>query len=107
LAIFELPETIEYEGMDLKLFKLLSDLQQSSDLNAGNFMKTLIAKKVTEKPKIDAFRFVICLYIDLILLDHDLGVEVSDELDGNINNDIKKLLKKNMKIIYSNHVKAQ
>lgn len=106
LAVFELPETNEYEGMDLKLFKLLSEIPTSSDFNAGIFIKILL-KNVNENPKIDAFRFVMCLYIDLILLDHDLGVVVSDELDGNINNDIKRLIKKNVKIIYSNYLKAQ
>lgn len=106
LTYFELPETVEYEGMDLKLFKLLTDIAQSSDLNAGSFLKTLLAH-ISDKSKIDAFRFVICLYVDLILIDHDLGVEISGELDGNINNDIKRLLTKNTKIVYSNYLKNQ
>lgn len=106
LALFELPETIEYEGLDLKLFQLLKDMPQSNDLNAGNFMRILLKEQINDDHKIHAFRFVIQLYIDLILMADELGMEIGNELDGNINNNIKVLIKRYMQVMYVNYLKT-
>lgn len=105
LELFELPETIEYEGLDLKLFQLLRDMPKSNDLNAGNFMRTLLKEQINDEHKVHAFRFVIQLYIDLILMADDMGMEIGNELDGNINNNIKVLIKKHMQVMYANYLK--
>lgn len=111
LSSFELPETSEYEGMDSKLFNLLKNLLNSSELNSttvGNFFEHLLRNhQSTSKLTRDSFRFVVCLYIDLIMLDEEFeetNDNISDE-SGNINDNIKKMLRKAVKPIYRNQLK--
>lgn len=105
LALFELPESVEYEGLDLKLFQLLKDMPQSNNLNAGNFMRTLLKEQINDEHMIHAFRFVIHLYLDLILMAEEMGMAIGNELDGNINNNIKILIREHMQVIYANYLK--
>lgn len=108
LSTFELPETKEFEGMDLKLYNLLKKLPERTDLTAVNFLKTLLGDTITDKPKADSFRFVLCLYIDLILLDQELGITDDESNENvNINTKIKRLLKKDIKIVYVNYLRGQ
>lgn len=93
LSSFELPETKEYEGMDSKLLKLLKNILVSKDfnsINVGNFMKNLLPGNELDIVMRDSYRFVVCLYIDLIVLDDEL-YESSSE---NVNENIKKTLKR-------------
>lgn len=108
LSTFELPETKEFEGMDFKLYNLLSSLPESDDLDAGNFMKTLLGDLIADEPKSDSFRFVFCLYIDLILLDEEIGI-MDDETSEtvNINTKIKRIMKKKVKIIFRNYIRSK
>lgn len=110
LSFFELPETAEYEGMDGKLSKLLENLLSSteftsSEFTAGTFMETLLIKDPVYNLMRDSYRFVICLYIDLIMLDQEIhGTEIEDTEEfaatDNINERIKKMLKRVAKPIY-------
>jgi len=106
LLTFELPETKEFEGMDLKLYNLLINLPETDGLDAGNFIKTLLGDLISDEPKSDSFRFVFCLYIDLILLDDELGI-VDDGTSEtvNINTKIKRIIKKKVRIIYGNYLR--
>ena len=110
LTTFELPETKEYEGMGSKLLKLLNNLQISKEfdsLTVENFITNLLGKSITDKTLQDSFRFVICLYIDLIILDEELYDEESSEdveKIGNINENIKSSLKKVALPIYKNQL---
>lgn len=101
LSLFELPETPEYERMDSKLLKILSDLLTSKDfdsLSVENFMTNLeIADSMRE-----SYRFVICLYIDLILMDDDLNDPTAEM--NNINENIKITLRKIAQPIYQNYL---
>lgn len=102
LSSFELPETKEYEGMDAKLLNLISEIKNSETdlLNAGNFMTILLQKNPVDDVMRDSFRFVICLYIDLILMDDEF--ELSSDDAENINENIKIMLKKVAQPIYKN-----
>lgn len=106
LSTFELPETKEFEGMDFKLFNLLKSLSHSDDLNVGDFIKILLGDLIKDQPRVDSFRFVFCLYIDLILLDEELGI-VDDEsvVSANINTEIKRIIRKKVKIMYGNYLR--
>jgi Sushi repeat (SCR repeat) len=111
LLSFELPETKEYEGMDLKLSELLKNALKSNDneaMNVDSFTNLLSDDKVVNLMR-DSYRFVICLYIDLIILDDEIHDETTGEdlekTNGNINENIKKMLKKLVLPIYKNQLK--
>jgi hypothetical protein len=54
----------------------------------------------------DSYRFVICLYIDLILIDEEFrGSMEDDDMSANINDNIKITLKKIAVPIYKNYLK--
>lgn len=108
LTLFELPETPEFEGLDGKLSKLLENLlivNEFSSINAGTFMETLLQGDHVDNLLRDSYRFVICLYIDLILLHNEMDGTESDYSDeftpfDNINERIKKMLKRAAQPIY-------
>lgn len=108
LSSFELPETPEYEGMDSKLSKLLSHVLASAEFNAlsvENFMETLLQNLPANIAMGDSYRFVICLYIDLILLDDELYENGEDAtMSANINDINKHLLRKIALPIYKNQL---
>lgn len=106
LALFELPETAEFEGMDMKLLNFLTDFADDDDdnsLTAEGFMRNLLKDLITVKSKVDSYRFVICLYIDLILLDDELKMFKNAD-DGNINEKIKRLIKEKVLVIYKQYL---
>jgi hypothetical protein len=100
LMHFELPETSEFEGMDMKLFERLQQMNSNDDLNAENFIEKALESLINDKKILDAYRFVICLYVDLILLDEQLNIEAQHYLGANINENIKILLRKKIQKIY-------
>lgn len=107
LSSFELPETSEFEGMDAKLSKLLKNLLDTAQLNSinvGNFMPILLINSQSNSTSLmrDSYRFVICLYIDLILIDEN---SVNSETD-NINENIKSMIKRIVLPIYEHHLKT-
>lgn len=109
LSLFELPETPEFEGMDSKLLRLLKQILMSSDISSlkvENFMTNLLPDTNVKDYIKDAYRFVICLYIDLIIMDGALLIASpeSDEVVGNINNEIKISLKQVALPIYKNYL---
>jgi hypothetical protein len=110
LTTFEFPDSKEYGEMDTKLLKLLKTLQSSKDLDltVDNFMPKLLPTSDSDESIRDYFRLVICLYIDLIIMDEELYDETSSEgLDtpsDNINDNIKKALKKVSLPIYHNQI---
>jgi hypothetical protein len=104
LAMFELPETKEFEGMDLKLLNSLSNVTENSQINAETFMTSLLSDSITLQSKVDSYRFVICLYIDLILLDEQLKIVKDDDSEENINETIKRLIKEKVKFVYKNYL---
>ena len=108
---FDLPETQEYKGMDSKLLKLLKKAVESDDsinITVETFMKFLLYASGDEEqmdPLMeDAYRFVICLYIDLILMDVELGVD-AQEFQDNINERLKSSLKQLVASTYQNFLK--
>lgn len=106
LSSFELPETPEYEGMDRKLSDLLKSILESSDMNsinAGNFLKTLLRNSTVEATMRDSYRFVISLYIDLIMMDEEM--HMSNSADDNINENIKRMLHKIATPIYRDNLR--
>lgn len=103
LSAFELPETKEFEGMDAKLSKLLENLLNSEKLsfiNAETFLTILLSNQGNDLFR-DSYRFVICLYIDLIIIDGDL-ISNDNIITDNINEHIKGMLKKITLQIYIN-----
>lgn len=110
LTSFELPETAEYEGMDAKLSNLLINLLDSNELkslNTENFLRTLLRNLHVNSLMRDSYRFVICLYIDLILIDNEIygPTNDDDEAIDNINENIKRMLKRIAIPIYEHHLK--
>lgn len=109
LSLFELPETPEFEGMDSKLLRLLKQILTSSVINSlkvENFMTNFLPDTNVKDYIKDAYRFVICLYIDLITMDDVLlnASPESDEVVANINEDIKIALKQVALPIYKNYL---
>lgn len=112
LLSFELPETKEYEGMDSKLSELLKNALKSNDIEAMNvesFVRNILGDDKVDNMR-DSYRFVICMYIDLIILDEELYDELSGEdlekTNDNINENIKKMLKRLALPIYKNQLKV-
>lgn len=108
---YDLPETQEYKGMDSKLLKLLKKAVESDDsinITVETFMKFLLYASGDDEqmdPLMeDAYRFVICLYIDLILMDVELGVD-AQEFQDNINERLKSSLKQLVAPTYQNYLK--
>lgn len=108
---FDLPETQEYKGMDSKLLKLLNKALESDDsknITVETFMKFMLYASGDDEqmdPLMeDAYRFVICLYIDLILMDVELSVD-AQEFQDNINERLKSSLKQLVAPAYQNYLK--
>lgn len=104
LSTFELPESKEYEGMDSKLSTYLKGLLESKEFNSttvGNFIELLLRNEEFGDLLEDSVRFVVCLYIDLIMLD-DENEQVDKEQSDNINENIKKMLQTAALTIYRN-----
>lgn len=109
LSSFELPETPEYEGMDSKLLKLLKDVLEFEDfnsLNVENFLTVVLRNNLVNNLMRDSYRFVICLYIDLILIEEEFKQASDDDdiISDNINENIKKIMKKIALPIYKNQL---
>lgn len=103
LSSFELPETPEFEGMDAKLLHLLMQLSDSSRLNltnAENFLENLLDTTQDKTLTRDVYRFVSCLYLDLILIEDTYDKVNTD----NINDNIKSILKKITMPIYKHYL---
>ena len=108
LSLFELPETQEFEGMDAKLSRTLKNLLSSAKLEfitAGNFMTILLGNSQTNSLLSNSYRFVVCLYIDLIIADENSVSDGSGPID-NINENIKSLLKTVVLLIYKHQLKT-
>lgn len=110
ISSFELPETPEFEGMDGKVSKLLTDLIEAENfptLDVENFMKRMLRSSHVSDSTRDSYRFVICLYIDLIIIHMEID-EVAPEEDekptDNINQKIMKMLKKIALQAYKNQI---
>jgi Sushi repeat (SCR repeat) len=106
IASFELPDSSDYDGMDTKLYELLKKIQNQNELNPQNFLRSLLRNNIMQdKTRLESYRFIISLYIDLMIFDRELNITLSDEMDDNINDNIKRLLKKAIEVVYANHVK--
>lgn len=110
-STFDLPETPEFKGMDSKLLKLLKIAVESDDLKnitVETFMKFLLYASGDDEqmdPLMeDSYRFVICLYMDLILMDVEFSVDAK-EFQDNINERLKFSLKQLVAPAYENYLK--
>lgn len=110
LSTFDLPETPEYKGMDSKLLILLKTAVNSDDLKnvtVESFMKFLLYasgdKEQMDPLMEDSYRFVICLYVDLIMMDLRLSVD-AQEFQENINERLKASLKQLVAPAYQNYL---
>lgn len=105
LSLFELPESEEYEGMDRKLLALIEGLKQEEkeSINVGNFLQILIKNEEKNIQMRDSFRFVICLYVDLVIVDEEFEM-INDENNSieTIHDKIKKALKQLINFVYEN-----
>lgn len=105
LSTFEMPESPEYEGMDQKLLNLIESLDgdQMKLINIENFLEKVIKNHIESAEIRDAYRFLICLYIDLILMDKEIGAgNFDDSSVETINDKIKKSLESVIKVAYQN-----
>ena len=110
-SAFDLPETEEFKGMDSKLLKLLKIAEESNDLKnltVETFMKFILYASGDDEqmdPLMeDSYRFVICLYMDLIVMDVELSVD-AQEFQDNINERLKSSLKQLVAPAYQNYLK--
>lgn len=104
LSSFEFPDSSDYEGMDRKLLDLIEKLSEDDKktINVGNFLQVL---KIDEKniPMRDSYRFVICLYVDLVIVDEEFGTDEDSSSDSeSINDKIKYALKSLIHYVFVN-----
>lgn len=105
---FEAPDSEEFQNMDLKLLELLQRLIRNNNndnkIDLNNLFSTILysddynSENVDDRNEIveNSYRFVICLYIDIISMDRDLNKPQT--LDSNNYDTINNI---NEKIKYS------
>ena len=109
MSTYELPE--EFIGLDGKVLKLLTDVLDDdnfSSINVESFMSRLLHDNNVSDLTRDSYRFVICLYIDLIIIHIEIDENPEDDEEkpsDNINQRIMKITKKVVLQIFRNHQK--
>lgn len=107
LSLFELPETNEFKHMDRRLLSLVRqadwilNTDSSIKLNVENIFPFILYQKVNiddlnsrmSGTTENAFRFILGLYIDTILLDKHLNSTNLNEMPQNDDNNITQQLK--------------
>lgn len=117
LSSFETPETEEYQSMDSKIVYLLKNTVNSPGLSAitvESMFKFILYGNgvVAEKFSIlmeDSFRYVICLYIDIIVGDEEFNLNTQFSIEDlnsmeNMNEKLKLLLRKVIHTVYLNYL---
>lgn len=105
LMTFEMPESAEYEGMDLKLLNMIENMKsdEMKSIDIKNFLQSIIKSHHDIVSTRDAYRFIICLYIDLIIMDKEIGVGLMEDTSmETINDKIKKVLESVIEVAYHN-----
>lgn len=106
LTSFELPETTEYQHMDTKLLRHLTEARKAlestairSTLNVDNLLQLILyGDRYSDPPSKlsktmeNSIRIVLCLYIDIILLDKNFKPDVMMLDSGDITHKLKNSL---------------
>lgn len=117
VASFEMPESAEYRHMDVKLWNRLINASQSlqnnvtlrDDINIENLLPFILFTTFDEIPeetpaetvKVNAFRFVVHLYVDTILLSEGKE-DIGPVNENDITRKIQKLLKEIVSLAHKN-----
>ncbi|XP_055523737.1 sushi, von Willebrand factor type A, EGF and pentraxin domain-containing protein 1-like [Wyeomyia smithii] len=121
LTTFELPvSSSEYQNMDHKLLeKLEKTTKPEGTLRVNNFLNFILYGTTESSQNIsrmsrdteNAYRFIICLFIDIIMMDREVSLDQEIVVDintrENTNEKIKSLLKNVVQPIYEIHVREQ
>ncbi|XP_062536901.1 sushi, von Willebrand factor type A, EGF and pentraxin domain-containing protein 1-like [Armigeres subalbatus] len=120
LSTFDLPVSQDYQNMDVKLLeRLAKTTKPDADLRLENLMDYILyGTKVPDskflrltKETENAYRFVTCLFIDIIMMDREVTFDDEIFLDinsrENTNDKIKSLLKNVVQPIYETLQKEQ
>ncbi|XP_065089093.1 sushi, von Willebrand factor type A, EGF and pentraxin domain-containing protein 1-like [Ochlerotatus camptorhynchus] len=116
LSIFDLPVSDDYYNMDVKLLERLEwTTKPDATMKLGNLLDYILygtndpiveSQRLTKETE-DAYRFVICLFIDIIMMDREVTFDDEIYLDinsrENTNEKIKSLLKNVVQPIYEAH----
>lgn len=118
LSDFEIPETKEYQNLDVKLWERLKEANNfvrsvptaATGLNAGNLFDFILYSNISKSntpfdEMENSFRVVICLYIDTIVLSEENPSQGSDE--NSITAKVQVLLKSLASIARRNTVLGQ
>lgn len=106
LTLFELPETTEYQHMDTKLLRHLTEARKAlestkirSTLNVDNLLRLILYGDRYSDPPANlsktmenSIRIVLCLYIDTILLDKNFKPDVMMHNSEDITQKLKSSL---------------
>ncbi|KXJ84393.1 hypothetical protein RP20_CCG009862 [Aedes albopictus] len=120
LSTFNLPISNDYQNMDVKLLERLSKTTKpDANLKVENLMNYILYGtedsamdyvRLTQETE-NAYRFVICLFIDIIMMDREVNFDDEIFLDinsrENTNDKIKSLLKNVVQPIYETHQREQ
>ncbi|XP_055587381.1 sushi, von Willebrand factor type A, EGF and pentraxin domain-containing protein 1-like [Uranotaenia lowii] len=120
LTAFSLSTSGDYQNMDSKfLGRLQKTVQPVANLSLENLFDYIIygktdpddiSDKLTDAEE-DSYRFVLCLYIDIIMMDREVNFDDEIVLDinsrENTNDKIKSLLKNIVQPVYEAHVRDQ
>ncbi|XP_058813281.1 uncharacterized protein LOC131677461 [Topomyia yanbarensis] len=120
LTFFDLPDSNEYQNMDSKLLERLEKTTKpDNNLKVYNLLKYILYGTIgsisnsqrLSKEAEDSYRFVICLFIDIIMMDREVSFDEEILLDinsrENTNSKVKSLLKNVVQPIYETHVRMQ
>lgn len=119
LSSFETPDAEEFQSMDSKIVYLLKKTVKSPELKnktVESIFKFILYGNGVGNEKLsilmeDSFRFVICLYIDIMLSDEDFNLNTQFSIEQlnsmeNMNEKLEFLLRKVIHTIYLNHLKS-
>ncbi|XP_058442915.1 sushi, von Willebrand factor type A, EGF and pentraxin domain-containing protein 1-like isoform X2 [Malaya genurostris] len=120
LTLFELPVSNEYQNMDNKLLERLEKTTKpDSNLKVYNLLNYILYGTIESisnqrrlpKETENSYRFVICLFIDIIMMDREVSFDEEVMLDinsrENTNAKVKSLLKNVVQPIYDTHIHKQ
>lgn len=118
LIFFEIPETAEYQHMDTKLLRYLTNALQSeairSSLNIGNLLHLVLYGDRNPDPPVKmtktmekSIRIVLCLYIDTIILDKNIKPDAKISDSDDVTQKLKNSLWQVVSFAYRNYKKQQ
>ncbi|XP_055618198.1 sushi, von Willebrand factor type A, EGF and pentraxin domain-containing protein 1-like [Toxorhynchites rutilus septentrionalis] len=120
LSLLDFSLSKDYQNMDIMLLERLEKSSNAEpNLKLQNLLDYILYNKIDPTPPPqrlpgeteDYYRFVICLYIDIIMMDREVTFDDEILLDinsrENTNDKIKSLLKHVVQPIYETHLREQ